>query len=162
MFICRDIKMLQGLRNKHFLDLDELAIIFGRDRATGEGVEAPVDAVENIEAEEATAKAASEAYNAINVSEDDEGFFNEVNLENIQESIPFSNIGNSDSSISAARRPKVQGESEMAKKKQKTKKGNETDETFFKNIAKLGEIYEGTKEEIGKLANCFQHLKMIM
>ena len=41
------------------------------------------------------------------------------------------------------------------RKKQKTKKGNET---FRKKIAKLGEIYEGAKEEIGKLANCFQHL----
>ena len=29
---------------------------------------------------------------------------------------------------------------------------------FFKNIAKLGKICEGAKEEIGKLANCFQHL----
>ena len=52
----------------------------------------------------------------------------------------------------------MQGESEVARKKQKTKKVNEKDETFFKNIAKLGEIYEGAKEEIGKLANCFQHL----
>ena len=86
-----------------------MAIIFGRDRATGEGAEAPANAMENIEVEEATAKAALEAYNAINVNEDDEGFFNEVNLKNIQDSISFSNIGNSDSCIGAARRPKVQG-----------------------------------------------------
>ena len=146
------------LKNKPFPHFDELAIIFGRDRATGVGAEAPADAVENIEVEEATAKAALEAYNAINVNEDDEDFFNEVNLENIQESIIFSNIDNNDSSIGVVRRPKVQGELEMAKKKQKTKKGNETDDTFFKNIAKLGEICEGVNEEIGKLANCFQHL----
>ena len=98
-----------------------MGIIFGRDRATGEGAEAPADAVENIEVEEATAKAALEAYNAINVNEDDEDFFNEVNLENIQESIPFSNISNSDSSIGATKRPKVQGELEMARKKTKDK-----------------------------------------
>ena len=98
-----------GLRNKPFPHFDELAIIFGMDRATGEGegAEAPADAVENIEVEKATTKATLEAYNAINVNKDDEGFFNEVNLENIQESIPFSNIGNSDSSIGIAKRPKV-------------------------------------------------------
>ena len=62
-----------------------MAIIFGRDRAIGEGAKALVDVVENNEVEEATTKAVSEAYNVINVSEDDEGFFNKVNLENIQE-----------------------------------------------------------------------------
>ena len=100
-------KDVVGLRNKPFPHFDELTIIFGRDRATGERVEAPADAVENIEVEEATIKVAFEAYNAINVSEDDEGFFNEVNLENIQELVPFSNISNNDSSIGIAKRPKV-------------------------------------------------------
>ena len=108
-----------GLRNKLFPHFDELAIIFGKDKATGEWAKAPVDAVENIKVEEVVEKEDSEAYNAINVGGDDDGFFNEVNLENVQESIFFSNIDNSESSIGAIRMPIVQGESEVAKKKDK-------------------------------------------
>ena len=72
-------KDVVGLRNKLFPHFDELAIIFCKDRAIGERAEAPTDAMENIEVEETTAKAASKAYNVINVSEDDDSFFNEVN-----------------------------------------------------------------------------------
>ena len=54
--------------------------------------------------------------------------------------------------------PTVQGESEVAKKKQKIKKGNGIDKTFFKNMTKLGEVCEDANEKIGKLATCFQHL----
>ena len=71
------------LRNKLVPHFDELIIIFGRDRATGERVKAPADAVENIEVEEVVAKANLEVYNAMNVGEDDDGFFNEVDLENV-------------------------------------------------------------------------------
>ncbi|XP_019051399.1 PREDICTED: uncharacterized protein LOC109113921 [Nelumbo nucifera] len=42
----------KGLRNKAFPFFDDLSIIFGRDRATGESVEAPADAVENVKREE--------------------------------------------------------------------------------------------------------------
>ncbi|XP_019054140.1 PREDICTED: uncharacterized protein LOC104602427 [Nelumbo nucifera] len=42
----------KGLRNKPFPFFDGLSIIFGRDRATGESVEAPADAAENVEREE--------------------------------------------------------------------------------------------------------------
>ncbi|XVF46073.1 hypothetical protein PTKIN_Ptkin02bG0258700 [Pterospermum kingtungense] len=55
-----------GLRNKPFPHYDELGIIFGKDRATREGAEAPGDAVENIQVEEATEKATSEAYDVMN------------------------------------------------------------------------------------------------
>ena len=60
-------KVVASIRNKPFPHFYELAIIFGRDKATGEGTEAPTDAVENIEVEEVTAKASSKAYTAMNV-----------------------------------------------------------------------------------------------
>ncbi|XVE86647.1 hypothetical protein DITRI_Ditri18aG0051500 [Diplodiscus trichospermus] len=116
-------KDVVGLR-KFFPHFDELAIIFGKDRVTEDGAEASTDAVENIEVEEAIAKASSEAYNAMNVGNDDDFLFNEVNLENFEDLVFFSNIGNTKSSTSATRRPTMQSE----------------------------------KEEISKLATCFQHL----
>ena len=99
-----------GFRNKSFPHFDKLTIIFGKDNATREGAKALADALKNIEVEEAASKANSEAYNAMNVGEDDDGFFNEVNLKNVKESIFFSNIGNSKSSTSVARMPTMQGE----------------------------------------------------
>ncbi|XVF40553.1 hypothetical protein PTKIN_Ptkin01aG0122900 [Pterospermum kingtungense] len=146
-----------GLRNKPFSHYDELGIIFGKDRAIKEGAEAAGDAVENIQVEEAIEKAASEAYDAMNNGENYDDYF-DVNLENVSESILFTNTGNSESSPSIGKRPTMQGEKDMARKRQKTKKSSEIDETFVKNMAKLGEICEGAKEEIGKLASCFQHL----
>ncbi|XVF48100.1 hypothetical protein PTKIN_Ptkin03bG0164400 [Pterospermum kingtungense] len=91
--------------------------------ATGEGAEVPGDAVENIQVEEATEKATSEAYDVMNNGENYDDYF-DVNLENVSESILFTNTGNSESSPSMGKRPTVQG----------------------------------AKEEIGKLASCFQHL----
>ena len=102
-----------GIRNKPFSHFDKLAIIFGRGRATREWAKAPADAVENIEVEEVVAKANLEVYNAMNVGEDDDGFFNEMNLKNVQKSIFFSN---SESSIGVAKMPTVQGESEVVRK----------------------------------------------
>ncbi|XVE78958.1 hypothetical protein DITRI_Ditri14bG0020100 [Diplodiscus trichospermus] len=147
-----------GLRNKHFPHFDELAIIFGKDRATGDEVEVSAEAVENIEVEEAAVKAALEAYNAMNVGNDDDGLFNEVNLENFEDSVFFGNTGNAESSTGATRRPAMQSETNVVRKKRKIKKGNGTDDAFLKNMAKLGDVCEGAKEEIGKLATCFQHL----
>ena len=72
-----------GLRNKHFPHVDKLVIVFGKDKTIEKRVEAPADVVENIEVEEALAKVASKAYNGMNIGEDDDGFFNEVDLENV-------------------------------------------------------------------------------
>ncbi|XVF84628.1 hypothetical protein PTKIN_Ptkin17bG0052500 [Pterospermum kingtungense] len=116
-------KDVAGLRNKPFPHYDELGIIFGKDRATREVAEAPGDAMENIQDEEATEKAASEAYGAMNNGENYDDFF-DVNLENVSKSILFTKTGNSESSPSMEKRPTVQG----------------------------------AKEEIGKLASCFQQL----
>ena len=41
----------KGYRNKPVPNFDRYGIIFGKDRATGEGAEGPADAMENIEAE---------------------------------------------------------------------------------------------------------------
>lgn len=40
------------MRQKPFLHYDDLCIIFGKDRATGEAAESPADAVEELEREE--------------------------------------------------------------------------------------------------------------
>ena len=118
-------KDVAGLRNKPFFHFDELTTIFSRNRATWEGAEALADTMKNIEVEEATAKTDSKAYNAMNVGKNDNSFFNEVNLENVQESIFFSNISNSESSTSAARMPTMQGELEVARKRKKKTKDKE-------------------------------------
>ncbi|XVF70030.1 hypothetical protein PTKIN_Ptkin11bG0128500 [Pterospermum kingtungense] len=153
----KEHKDAASLRNKPFPHYDELTIIFGKDRATGKGAEAPIDAVKNIEVEEATAKTALEAYNAMNSSEY-EDMFNDVNLENFQESVFLNNTGNNESFPATTRMPTMDGETERARKNQKVTKGNVKDLTFVENMAKLGEVCEGAKQEISKLANCFQHL----
>ena len=40
------------MRNKPFPHFNDLAIVFGRDRATRAGAETPADAVEEVEMEE--------------------------------------------------------------------------------------------------------------
>ena len=41
----------KGYRNKPVPNFDRYGIVFGKDRATGEGAEGPADVVENIEVE---------------------------------------------------------------------------------------------------------------
>ncbi|XVF44950.1 hypothetical protein PTKIN_Ptkin02bG0164300 [Pterospermum kingtungense] len=106
-----------GLGNKPFPHFDELALIFGKDRATGEGAEAPADAVETIDVEEAIGKEASEAYFSMHVGNNDDGMVNGVSLENFQESMFFNNTGNNESSPSTGKRPTMQGETDVARKR---------------------------------------------
>ncbi|XVF58897.1 hypothetical protein PTKIN_Ptkin07bG0103000 [Pterospermum kingtungense] len=94
-------------------------------------------------------------HNAMNSSKY-EDMFNDINLENFQESVFVNNTGNNESSPSIARMPTIDDETERAR--QKGKKSNVKDVTFVENMAKLGEVCEGAKQEISKLANCFQHL----
>ena len=56
MLSMQNIKDAKGWRNKPFPMYERLANIFGKDRATGKGAEAPADMVENmnLEAEEET------------------------------------------------------------------------------------------------------------
>ncbi|XVE60334.1 hypothetical protein DITRI_Ditri05aG0120700 [Diplodiscus trichospermus] len=110
-------KDVASLRNKPFPHFDELAIIFGKDIAIGDGAETSTNGVENIELEEATVKAALEVYNAMNVDEDANGIFNGVNLESFQESVFFSNTGNTESSTGATRKPAMQSKTEVVRKK---------------------------------------------
>ncbi|EOY16509.1 Uncharacterized protein TCM_035306 [Theobroma cacao] len=71
------------LKNKPFLHLNKLAIIFGRDRATGEGVEAPADAMKNIESEETATRATLDAFNGFGCEHEDD----DMNFVNIPETL---------------------------------------------------------------------------
>ncbi|KAL3529560.1 hypothetical protein ACH5RR_008882 [Cinchona calisaya] len=61
-------KEARGFRNMKFPYLDELELVYGEDRANGEVVEDHEDAVNNLEAEEKSTKAAS----YVNYETDDE------------------------------------------------------------------------------------------
>ncbi|KAL3506912.1 hypothetical protein ACH5RR_032294 [Cinchona calisaya] len=61
-------KEARGLWNMKFTYLDELELVYGKDRANGEAVEDYEDAVNNLEAEEKSAEAAS----YVNCETDDE------------------------------------------------------------------------------------------
>ncbi|XP_017982412.1 PREDICTED: uncharacterized protein At2g29880-like [Theobroma cacao] len=141
-----------GLRNKPFPHFDQLAIIFGKDRATGEEAELPTDAMENIEIEEvafATTKVASEAFSALNVNEDD----------NADDDVSPAQATNSEGSIAARRRTIEQGDREMSRKKTKTKSnGDNIVHAFQSSVDKIGEICQGAREGIDKLASCFQFM----
>lgn len=44
------------------------------------------------------------------------------------------------------------------KKTKARKNGEKVDDAFLTNMEKLGDICQGAKKEIGKLANCFQYM----
>ena len=67
----------KGLRNKSFPYLDQLAIVFGRDRAIGEAAETPADAVEHMEQGVTNTK-------FVNEEIFDVDWNNNIDLENIQ------------------------------------------------------------------------------
>ncbi|KAG1331707.1 hypothetical protein COCNU_02G016750 [Cocos nucifera] len=71
----------EGLRNKTFPHLDELTIVFGRDRTIEKAVEAPINVVANIEPEEGMAN----AIEFVNEEMVDVDWNDNVGLEIIQE-----------------------------------------------------------------------------
>ncbi|EOY03040.1 Uncharacterized protein TCM_017450 [Theobroma cacao] len=141
-----------GLRNKPFPHFDQLAIIFGKDKATGEGAESPADAVENIETEEvafAATRVASKAFSALNDDEDNNG----------DDDVSPAQATNSEGSIAARRRTIEQGDRKVSGKKSKAKSnGDNIVHAFQSNVDKIGEICQGAREGIDKLASCFQFM----
>ncbi|XP_017980960.1 PREDICTED: uncharacterized protein At2g29880-like [Theobroma cacao] len=129
-----------GLRNKPFPHFDQLAIIFGKDRATGEGTESPTDVVENIKTEEvafAATRIALEAFNALNVDEDDNG----------DDDVSPAQATNSEGSTAARKRTIKQGDREVSHKKTKTKSnGDNIVHAFQSSVDKIGEICQGARE----------------
>ncbi|WRX07824.1 Myb/SANT-like domain - like 1 [Theobroma cacao] len=122
------------------------------DRATGEGAESPTDAVENIETEEVAfvaTRVASEAFNALNVDEDENG----------DDDVSPAQATKSEGSTAVRRRTTEQGDREVSRKKTKSKSnGNNIGHAFQSSVDKIGEICQGAREGIDKLASCFQFM----
>ncbi|XP_039140395.1 uncharacterized protein LOC120277602 [Dioscorea cayenensis subsp. rotundata] len=149
-------KEAAGLRNKHFPYFDELAIIFGKDQATGDGAEFASESVEALERENLTltaAKAASEAHEAMKNMVEDDYFSVDIELEN--ECVFISENACDDSSNASCKKSKaqekMQGELSVPPKKQKKQRSTKDpiDDSFSKHMERFYDICDGAKQEIG-------------
>ncbi|KAL1805101.1 hypothetical protein ACET3Z_028169 [Daucus carota] len=119
----------KGLRNKSFPFYDELAQVFGKDRANGEGVESPADAVEEIANDEE-----SNLYQQVGQQKD--------NLED--EVSPRTNVQQpTDTSAPGNKRIKIDS-LEIVKE-------------LTYGLQKISNVMETGNENIAKLTSCFQH-----
>ncbi|KAH7666093.1 Homeobox-like domain-containing protein [Dioscorea alata] len=158
-------KEAAGLRNKQFPYFDELAIIFGKEQATGDGAEFTSEYVEALERENPTlaaAKSSFEAHEAMKNMVEDDYFGVDIELEN-ECSFISENACDESSNASCKRskaQEKMQGESSVPPKKQKKKGSTKdpTDDSFSKHIERFYDICDGAKQEIGKVVTYFQHL----
>lgn len=117
----------KGLRNKSFPYYDELSQVFGKDRANGECVESPADAVEEIANEEENTPQQSEHQK-----------------ENTEDEVsPRIDVQSADTNSRANKRLKADS-LEIVK------------ELTF-GLQKISNVMETGNENIAKLTSCFQH-----
>uniref|UniRef100_A0A162AHN3 Uncharacterized protein n=1 Tax=Daucus carota subsp. sativus TaxID=79200 RepID=A0A162AHN3_DAUCS len=117
----------KGLRNKSFPFYDELAQVFGKDRANGEGVESPADAVEEIANDEE-----SNLYQQAGQQKD-----------NLEDEVSPRNVQPTDTGARGSKRIKTDS-LEIVK------------ELTF-GLQKISNVMETEYENIAKLTSCFQH-----
>ncbi|KAK9690983.1 hypothetical protein RND81_09G168800 [Saponaria officinalis] len=126
-------KNAAGLRNKPFPLYDELARIFGKDRATENEGGSLQDVLEEMEDE------------GTNEQQEEE----QIHVSNIEETFPTSSINQVEPSSSNA---------PLSKKTKRAK--TETPEAlkeFSTKLGKMSDVMEAAGEHIGRLANCFKH-----
>nr|CAD1827961.1 unnamed protein product [Ananas comosus var. bracteatus] len=120
-----------GLRGKSFPYLEQLLVVFGKDRATGAGAESAADAARNIEEEELMTHASTQ-------DPDVEMFFMEQNSTQVN----TSNCGTSAKS-----------------KKRKSSLGEDSiNEQFCSTLRSLETSFNDANQHLGWLANCFQFM----
>ncbi|XP_038973988.1 uncharacterized protein LOC120105506 [Phoenix dactylifera] len=130
----------QGMRNKPFPHFEDLTNIFGRDRATGMGAEAPADAVEKIEMEEQQYPYTSPAINES--QEADSNFVGQnVNMNTPQ----------------TATHTEVAGPSRPTRTKKARHEALEVVRDLTSEMTKVVGMMAAAGDHIEKLAQCFKH-----
>lgn len=128
MFFLQSHPNAKGLRNKSFPFYEELAQVFGKDRANGECVESPADAMEEI-------------------AEDEENSPNQQpgqQQNSIEDEVsPETNAQPVDASSRRSKRIKTDS-LEIVKK-------------LTYGLQKISDVMESGNENIARLTNCFQH-----
>ena len=130
----------QGMRNKPFPHFNDLAIVFGRDWATGARAETPADIVEEVEMEEQQDLHTSPAIDL--ESQEEESFFQSQSFTMHTSQTP-NNEAPGPSRPTRSKKPK-----------------NETLEVVreLKEMSsKVGNMMEAAGAHIGSLASCFRH-----
>ncbi|KAJ0981961.1 hypothetical protein J5N97_010216 [Dioscorea zingiberensis] len=141
-----------GLRNKPFPFLEKLSHVFGKDRATGEGAEAPTDVVKEIANEEAAAT--NDSY----IGDD----FWDIELEydnNVEDRGDNPGVIPSPTNATATSLPSTSEAGPSRKVKRKLSFGQDvgTDE-INNNIMSIGSWVESSGDYVPSLARFFQFL----
>ncbi|KAH7679492.1 hypothetical protein IHE45_06G062100 [Dioscorea alata] len=135
-----------GLRNKPFPCLEELSQVFGKDRATGEGAEAPADAVEDIENEETAGYTEPSIGDAF------------VDLDG-EENTSVPGLSPINATTTATSQPGSSQDAHQKKVKRKRSLGQDIgNDEFSSTISSIGTWIDSSGEHISRLASCFQFL----
>lgn len=135
-----------GLRNKQFPYLEDLSIVFGKDRATGAGAETPADAVEQIDE--------NEAKNIIEIDDGQDDFMDPISLTQP----PNHNQSHQDDN---SQKQAEEGVGPSRKAKRRRSGGISEDmvnDNFAETMAKLGNYFEESNNNVAKLVGCFQFM----
>lgn len=155
------------MRRKPFPYYDEFTIIWGKDRATGEGAETPADACDEIEREEVEGFVDGGDLNGISVSASTHTgastHFTHVKASTHVEA--STHVGASmgganvnvigDSTKNGGTDPDVVA-SDVTTKNKKRGKAQLTQEVI-ENMAQLTDMFRDTNDNIAMLARCFKH-----
>lgn len=138
----------QGLYKKPFPHFDDLALVYGKDRATGIDAEDPGDAFEAIDKE----------------TEDVSFMGDDANMDEAPvDSVPETQLPQSPCHYSTHTGNGVsngQNSASSARGKRKRTGGtNSVVEQLVETMQSLGKVYEITKDNIGDLVGCFKHEK---
>uniref|UniRef100_A0A2N9GUQ9 Myb/SANT-like domain-containing protein n=1 Tax=Fagus sylvatica TaxID=28930 RepID=A0A2N9GUQ9_FAGSY len=138
------IPNVAGLRNKSFPHYDDLAHVFGKDRAIGFSAEGPSDMAQTVNREEAEK------------NED---------LDDTDDSLASTQGPPIATSLASTQGPPVARSSDnpsgtSTSTSTKRKKGKKSDPVFMQlmdNLSNMGKVYEGATKSMKKLAETFKH-----
>uniref|UniRef100_A0A2N9GU43 Uncharacterized protein n=1 Tax=Fagus sylvatica TaxID=28930 RepID=A0A2N9GU43_FAGSY len=133
-----------GLRNKPFPHYDDLAHVFGKDRATGFSAEGPSDTAQTVDREEA--------------EENEDLYDTNDSLASTQGPPVAASLASTQGPPIARSSDNPSGTSTSTSTKRK--KGKKSDPVFMQlvdNLSNMGKVYEGATESMKKLAETFKH-----
>ena len=133
----------KGLRNNPFPYYDLLADVFGKDAATGASAESPIDSVAELQKEQ----------DVSNPQADPEVEIAEEAGDNLDASAADTH---NEPTTGAANSEHFQGTSKRIRTRRSFSAGH--DDEFQSTVQAIGNLVENASNNLGRLADCFQHL----
>ena len=135
------------MRNKPFPFLEQLSVVFGKDRATGEDSEAPADATERIDEEET---------NGNNVGA---GNTNTVVNEHTSPGNTPSESENNTPTVGQSQPRNEETDTGRGSKRRRTGANEEPVDSATACLLSMQGMFANANDNVAKLANCFQFMQ---